>query len=206
MRRSRPRIVRSHKLTRVCVINAAFGSQVSRDWVRACDWFDMTMLLSIIHWFDDPAQVVRDLSSMSARMIIEVPDADDRGACGQTHLQEWRDPLEWVRNMTRRTCTLIGRGDRHTSEAASHIILVEGAVSRKPLVAYWDSQYVHPQGSDYEMTVRRSSHGSCDTRATVRLHSRRQPAQSHEARAAGLARSHVLGAFRHRRNPSLRRP
>jgi len=146
------RIVRSHKLTRVCVINAAFGSQVSRDWVRACDWFDMTMLLSIIHWFDDPAQVVRDLSSMSARMIIEVPDADDRGACGQTHLQEWRDPLEWVRNTTHRTCTLIGRGDRHTSEAASHIILVEGAVSRKPVVAYWDSQYVHPQGSDYEVT------------------------------------------------------
>ena len=56
------RIVRSHKLTRVCVLNAAFGSRVSSDWVRACDWFDMTMLLSIIHWFDDPAQVVRDLS------------------------------------------------------------------------------------------------------------------------------------------------
>ncbi len=145
------KIVRSHGMTRVCVINAAFNAQVSRDWVKVCDWFDLTLLLSIIHWFDDPAQVVQDLSKMSARMIIEVPDAEDRGACGQTHLQDWRDPLEWTRKATGRTCTLIGRGERHTSEAASHIILVEGPVRRQPTLAYWDSQYAHPDGNDYVM-------------------------------------------------------
>ena len=100
------KIVRSHGMTRVCVINAAFNAQVSRDWVKVCDWFDLTLLLSIIHWFDDPAQVVQDLSKMSARMIIEVPDAEDRGACGQTHLQDWRDPLEWTRKATGRTVCL----------------------------------------------------------------------------------------------------
>jgi hypothetical protein len=146
------RVVRSHGMTRVCVINAAFNSRVSRDWVTVCDWFDLTLLLSIIHWFDDPAQVVRDLSGMSARMIIEVPDADDRGACGQTKLQDWRDPLAWTRRVTGRTCTIIGRGERHTSNAASHIILVEGPVSRRPKSAYWDSHYIHPGGNEYEMT------------------------------------------------------
>jgi len=145
------RIVRSHAMTRVCVINAAFNARVSRDWVKACDWFDLTLLLSIIHWFDDPAQVVKDLSAMSARMIIEVPDAEDHGACGQTHLKEWKDPLAWTREVTGRQCTLIGRGERHTSEAASHIILVEGTVSRRPMLAYWDSQYVHPHGNEYEL-------------------------------------------------------
>jgi hypothetical protein len=85
-------------------------------------------------------------------MIIEVPDADDEGACGQTKLQEWRDPLSWIRQVTGRTCTLIGRGSRHTSQAASHIILVEGPVSRRPSIAYWDSSYAHPGGNDYQMT------------------------------------------------------
>jgi SAM-dependent methyltransferase len=145
------RIVRSHALTRVCVINAAFNARVAQEWAQACDWFDLTLLLSIIHWFDDPAQVVKELSSMSARMILEIPDAADHGACGQTHLKEWRDPLEWTRRVTGRTCTLIGRGERHTSEAASHIILVEGPVGRKPAVAYWGSEYAHPQGNQYEI-------------------------------------------------------
>jgi SAM-dependent methyltransferase len=145
------RIVQSHGLTRLCVINAAFNSRVAADWAQACDWFDLTLLLSIIHWFDDPAAVVRDLSGMSARMIIEIPDAEDHGACGQTHLKEWRDPLDWTRKVTGRHCTLIGRGERHTSEAASHIILVEGPVSRRPARAYWDSQYAHPSGNDYEL-------------------------------------------------------
>lgn len=151
------RIVRSHGMTRICVINSAFNSRVSGEWTKLCDWFDLTLLLSIIHWFDDPAGVVRDLSKMSARMIIEVPDSEDRGACGQTKLREWRDPLEWTRSITGRQCTLIGRGERHTSEAASHIILVEGPVSRHPALAYWDSQYLHPNGNDYEMAYNGSS-------------------------------------------------
>src|SRR5688572_3193826 len=146
------KIVRSHRLTRVCVINAAFNSAVSGEWAKLCDWFDLTLLLSIIHWFDDPARVVGDLSTMSRRMIIEVPDPDDHGACGQTKLQAWRDPLEWTRTITGRTCTLIGRGSRHTSQAPSHIILVEGPVSRRPTLAYWNSQYAHPGGNDYEFT------------------------------------------------------
>jgi hypothetical protein len=144
------RIVRSHALTRFCVINAAFNARVAHEWAQACDWFDLTLLLSIIHWFDDPAQVVRHLSSMSARMILEIPGAADHGACGQTHLKEWRDPLEWTRTITGRPCRLIGRGERHTSEAASHIILVEGPITRRPTVAYWGSHYAHPQGNHYE--------------------------------------------------------
>jgi hypothetical protein len=145
------RVVKSHALTRLCVINAAFNSKVSADWARTCDWFDLTLLLSIIHWFDDPASVVRDLSGMSARMILEIPDSEDHGACGQTHLKEWRDPIEWTRTVTGRHCTLIGRGERHTSDASSHIVLVEGPVSRRPAVAYWGSEYVHPAGNDYEL-------------------------------------------------------
>lgn len=145
------RVVKSHELTRMCVINAAFNSRVSQSLAKVCDWFDMTLLLSIIHWFDDPAQVVRDLSQMSARMIIEVPDAEDEGACGQSKLKEWRDPLGWTKHVTGRTCTVIGHGERHTSAAPSHIILVEGPVTRRPSLAYWDSRYTHPGGNQYEL-------------------------------------------------------
>ena len=144
-------VVASHSTDRICIIQGAFDAAVSGVWASTCDWFDLTLLLSILHWMDDPAAVLRDLSSMSAKVIIEVPDPNDEGACGQHKLKEWSDPRAWVEQTTGRRSTLIGQVKRHTSKWPSHIILVEGPVERTPSKPYWGSTYAHPQGNDYRL-------------------------------------------------------
>lgn len=145
-------ILAAHAATRVCLIHGAINSGVSREWVETCDWFDVTLLLSILHWFDDPAAVVSDISRMSGHIIAEVPDPLDKTACGQDKIQEWAQPLEWFRKVTGRQCSLLGRVPRHTSEHHSHMILVSGPVSRVPTRPYWRSQFSHPEGNDYRLT------------------------------------------------------
>lgn len=145
------RIVASHGIHRICIVHGVFSSRVSAAWVQTCDWFELTLLLSVLHWFDDPAQVLRDVSQMSACLIAEVPDPSDAGACGQEKLKEWKEPVEWFRSVTGRRCSLVGRVKRHTSEVPSHVILVEGPVARVPRIPYWDSQYTHPEGNDYRL-------------------------------------------------------
>lgn len=144
-------IVASHGNPRICVINGSLSSGTSRTWSRACDWFDLTLMLSVLHWMDDPAQVLRDLSQMSAKLIAEVPDPADAGACGQNKIQEWADPAAWVQEVTGRHATLLGRMKRHTSEHDSHVILVDGPLTRNATQAYWGSEYQHPKGPDYRL-------------------------------------------------------
>lgn len=144
-------IVASHGNTRICIINGAFGRAISGAWVQTCDWVDLTLMLSVLHWMDDPAQVLQDLSPMSAKLIAEIPDPADAGACGQSKILEWPDPVAWFREVTGRRVTLLGRMKRHTSEHDSHLILVDGPVTRSSTQAYWGSRYEHPDGCDYRL-------------------------------------------------------
>lgn len=145
------RIVASHRNRRICIIQGQLSADVARAWSDTCDWFDLTLLLSVIHWFDEPASVVRDLSRMSARLIMEVPDSGDAGACGQQALRQWRDPVRWFEEATGRRCTPLGRVSRHTSAIPSHVLLIDGPVSRSPRVAYWGSVFEHPEGNAYRL-------------------------------------------------------
>jgi hypothetical protein len=88
---------------------------------------------------------------MSGKMIVEVPDSHDSGACGQDKLKEWPDPVAWLQKTTGRRCSLLGRVERQTSHVPSHVILVDGAVSRVPNLPYWGCKWVHPMGRDYRL-------------------------------------------------------
>ncbi len=146
------KVLASYKTTRICAIQGFINSSVTDAWVQTCDWFDLTLLLSIIHWFDDPAKVVHDLSRMSSRIIAEVPDARDTGACGQDKIHLWGDnPLAWFQKVTNRPCRHIGHISRHTSHIPAHLILIEGPVDRTPTIPYWDYQSEHPRGNDYRL-------------------------------------------------------
>jgi hypothetical protein len=122
---------------RVAVLRGGVSAATTSAWAEACPWFDLTLLLSILHWLDDPAAVVRSLSSMSGRMLCEVPDPDDEGACGQQKLAAWADPVAWFEEVTGRPCRLVGQMQRHTSATPSHVVLVEGPVRRTPARPYW---------------------------------------------------------------------
>ena len=143
-------VLKSHQQTRVCAIQGKLNGELAEDWAQYCDWFDVTLLLSIIHWFDDPEKVVRALSSMSGKIIAEVPDHKDAGACGQAKLALWgADPVAWFAAVTQRPCRHLGRVSRHTSETESHMILIEGPLQRTSTQPYWDYAARHPEGNSY---------------------------------------------------------
>ncbi len=122
---------------RIVLLQGHLTASVCETWATTCDAVDTTLLLAIIHWLDDPARAVAALSSMSNRLILEVPHPDDSGACGQEKLGLWEDPIGWFGEVTGRTVTEIGRMRRHTSSTPSYVITVDGPVRRSPTVAYW---------------------------------------------------------------------
>jgi len=145
-------LIAEHGTNRICLVRGALNREVASRWAESCDWFELTLALSVLHWMDDPAGVLRALSSMSAALIAEVPDASDLGACGRPHLESWgSDPVDWFSEQTGRDCTLLGRVGRHTSDVRSHLILVGGPVSRRPKVPYVGFRYRRPEPPDYRI-------------------------------------------------------
>lgn len=138
-----------HGTDRLCLVEGQIDSRMTAAWAATCDWLDLTLLLGVLHWFDDPAAVLRDLSRMSSRLIIELPDGKDR-ACGRSKIRHWaEDPQGWAREVTGRHVASLGQVARHTSDAMSHLLLIEGPVSRRPTRPYWDAVFPHPEANDY---------------------------------------------------------
>lgn len=154
-------IADEHGTGRIAVLSGEVSAESTRTWAESCDWFDLTLLLSILHWVDDPAAVVAALSSMSGRMLCEVPDPADEGACGQAKIAAWANPVAWFESVTDRPCRLVGRMERHTSSARSHVVLVEGPVTRAAARPYWSSD--RPEAGPYMF-----AHDGTDMRFTVR--------------------------------------
>ena len=143
-------IAASHHTNRLCLVRGNVDARLTGAWVRTCDWLDLTLLLAVLHWMDDPSAVLGDLSRMSGRIIAEVPDAADVGACGRSKTRLWGDdPVPWFRSVTGREVVSLGRVARHTSDVPSHLVLVEGSVARRPDRAYWDAIFPHPKANDY---------------------------------------------------------
>lgn len=138
-----------HGTDRLCLVEGQIDARTASAWASACDWIDLTLLLGVLHWFDDPAVVLRNLSTMSGRLIVELPDGKDR-ACGRSKINLWaEDPLGWVRNVTGRQVVSLGKVTRHTSAVMSHLLLIDGPVSRRPTRPYWDAIFPHPEANDY---------------------------------------------------------
>jgi SAM-dependent methyltransferase len=142
-------LLRSHETQRVCLVQGSINARVAAEWSDTCDWFDLTLMLSIIHWLDDPAAVVRDISRMSGVLIAEVPDVADKGACGQQHLAAWSDPERWFADQTGRRVTTLGRMERHTSDVPSHLLMIDGPVERQASRPYWGASYKRPDQAPY---------------------------------------------------------
>jgi SAM-dependent methyltransferase len=142
-------LLRAHDTSRICLVQGAVNARVASAWADTCDWFDLTLMLSVLHWLDDPASVIRDVSRMSAVMIVEVPDVADTGACGQDRLALWADPERWFAAQTGRRVTTLGRMERHTSEVPSHLLMIDGPVRRVASRPYWAADYERPDQGSY---------------------------------------------------------
>lgn len=146
------RLLEEHETTRICLVQGHMDAAIAETWAGTCDWFELTLALSVLHWVDDPGRVLRALSSMSAILVAEVPDVADAGACGRRHLERWgSNPLDWFREQTGRDCELLARVGRHTSDVPSHLIVVRGPVSRKPRTPYWGYRFKRPTDGRYSI-------------------------------------------------------
>ena len=152
------RLLGEHDLTNVLLVQAALDARSTAAWAEACDWFDVTLLLAVLHWMDDPAAVLAALSVMSARLVVELPDPADAGSCNREFLQEMGDPGTWCSRVTGREVRSLGRVDRHTSATQSHLLVIEGPVRRAGTLPYLGSRYRHPSGNVYEHRFDGRSH------------------------------------------------
>lgn len=148
------RIVAANGLDRIVVLEASINAATAEQWADTCDMVDCCLLLSVVHWFDDPARVLAALGRLSRTLLIELPDAADSGACGGEKRALWgADPGGWLESVTGRGARLIGRPSRHTSEVKSWLFAVDGALERSPQVPYIGSRYEHPRGRDYRLSA-----------------------------------------------------
>jgi len=144
-------IAATHGTDRLCLVQGRVDARLTADWARTCDWLDLTLLLSVLHWVDDPDRVLRHMASMSSRLILELPDGRDR-ACGRSKIRRWgSDPVGWATAVTGRRVSTLGRVGRHTSDVDSHLLLVEGPTRRVPARPYWDAVFPHPEANDYRL-------------------------------------------------------
>jgi hypothetical protein len=86
---------------------------------------DCTLLLSVLHWFDDPAAILRRIGGMSSRIIVEHPDIGDVGACGASSRAQIGQIDEFARSLGIGDVEVIGRARRHTSTIDSWIVRID---------------------------------------------------------------------------------
>ena len=144
------RLLREHDLSNVLLIRGALDARSASAWAESCDWFDVTLLLAVLHWMDDPAVVLKALSGMSGKLIVELPDPEDKGSCNGAFLREMGDPVAWCAAVSGRAARSLGRVDRHTSKTQSHLVMIDGPVRRSVDKPYLGSSYQHPAGNYYE--------------------------------------------------------
>jgi len=75
------------KLENVILIN----SEVTVDWlkkaVEACTYFDVTLLLSVLHHMKDAEEFLSAINKISKSLIIEMPHPDESRVCGKDVLK-----------------------------------------------------------------------------------------------------------------------
>ncbi|EAW36727.1 glycosyltransferase [Lyngbya sp. PCC 8106] len=66
-------------------------SDISIDWLvqanQACTYFDVTLLLSVLHHMEDAEQFLSEISKLSRALLIEMPHPDESKVCGKQVLK-----------------------------------------------------------------------------------------------------------------------
>ncbi len=75
-------------LKNVVLIN----SVVTVDWLQraslACNYFDMTLLLSVLHHMSNASDFLTEVSKISRSLLIEMPHSEESGVCGKDVIRE----------------------------------------------------------------------------------------------------------------------
>lgn len=109
-------------LPNVRIINERFDGHNLHAWGIGVD---CTLMLSVIHWLDEPEVAVRNIAGMSSRILIEHPDVMDFDACNPVKRGEIGDILGWLNRLDVGDVTVIGRAKRHTGPFDSWMLRVD---------------------------------------------------------------------------------
>ncbi|MGB3534380.1 MAG: glycosyltransferase [Microcoleaceae cyanobacterium] len=80
-------LLKIEQLNNVILVN----SDISIDWLikanQACTYFDVTLLLSVLHHMEDAESFLLELSKISKSLIIEMPHPEESKVCGKQVLK-----------------------------------------------------------------------------------------------------------------------
>jgi hypothetical protein len=65
--------------------------------------YDYTLLMSVLHWCDEPDIILRSLSDVSEYMFVELPDLNDTKSYGQDYLQRIKRDFGNIENYLQET-------------------------------------------------------------------------------------------------------
>ena len=85
---------------------------------------DCTLLLSVLHWLDDPEEAVRNIAGRSSSILVEHPDVMDFEACNPVGRAHIGDILAFLMRLDIGDVEIIGRAKRHTSPFDSWMLRV----------------------------------------------------------------------------------
>lgn len=141
---------------RMAVCSRGVGPDFMARLSDTCEFFENTLLLSVLHWFDEPEEMLASVCSMSGKVFVELPEPDDPYACGaNARARIGGDLREWLERYSGRSVRLLGEVSAHTSKTR-RLWVIEGPLERLPRRAYlgapvyrdrfrqvWDGQCLH---------------------------------------------------------------
>jgi SAM-dependent methyltransferase len=114
-------IVSSWDHDRVSVVVGKISAAHAKAVRESGERIDTLLLLACLHWFDDPAAVMTELSRCAKRIIVELDDA-----CGSDVRTQWSEGQQvWLETVTSGVATLLGRPERQTSQHRSWLWCIE---------------------------------------------------------------------------------
>jgi len=109
-------------LPNIRVVNERFDGHNLHAWGIGVD---CTLMLSVLHWLDDPETALRNIAGMSSRILIEHPDVMDFDACNPVGRAHIGDILAFLHRIDVGDVEVIGRAKRHTSPFDAWMLRVD---------------------------------------------------------------------------------
>jgi len=119
-------------LGKVVSCHCNFGEAMAGAVAATPEWFDVTLILSTLHWINSD-EFLRHIASMSGKVIVEIPDLADRSATGQkfmARLRKYGSEQEYFEHVTGRTVRLLGTVAAHTYPVRK-LWVIEGDMIRR---------------------------------------------------------------------------
>jgi 2-polyprenyl-3-methyl-5-hydroxy-6-metoxy-1,4-benzoquinol methylase len=108
---------------------------------NSCEYIDNILLLSVLHWLDDPDKILRNSCKLGGRIFVEFPDIADVKAHNQKYINRIRlygSEENYIKSIIgdSRKLTLLGVVSAHTSNTRK-VYMIHGDFSKDTKSPYF---------------------------------------------------------------------